>query len=397
MMDACGQQGDFPPNPFRPSDPSGSSAAAAGGGGGASQPQPQQEPLPAGVPPASQFQSPREDAFGEDSISFQPASTSMMAESQFVGSGPMDGGGGGGLSSGTGPGPEPVSGTGGGGYQQPPSAQMGMGSTPSVPGGAAGGILGTVQSCLSLDTYRIYFDVDTADIVKRVVSAVRMCNVPDGFRNDVMGVTSSDGKGPDLYGPFWITATMVFFLAVISNMHGYLHRDDVEEFEADISHLVHAMPVLYSFTFLIPLALFLVLRCVAIPFPLMELVCLYGYSLIPYAPTLLLCLIPVNFLEWVFLLVATCVSCLLILRNVATPILSSDVGMSKAPALVMFVVACHVIFVLVLKFAFFHHRFNNGGSGSSDSGGGSYPPPATAPTPAADSGGDEGGDGRYLW
>ena len=208
MMDAGGQQGDFPPNPFRSSDPSGAAAAAAGGGGAPQpQPQPQQEPLPAGVPPTSQFQT-QEDEFGEDSISFQPASTSMMAESQFVGSGPMDGG----LPSG----PEPVSGGagGGGGYQQPPNAQMGMGSTPNVPGGAAGGILGTIQSCLSLDTYRTYFDVDTADIARRVVSAVKMCNVPDGFRNDVMGVASSDGKGPDLYGPFWITATMVFFLAV---------------------------------------------------------------------------------------------------------------------------------------------------------------------------------------
>ena len=196
-------------------------------------------------------------------------------------------------------------------------------------------------------------------------------------------------------------ATAHTHMKVTSNMHGYLHRDDVAEFEADISHLVHAMPVLYSFTFLIPLALFLVLRCVAIPFPLVDLVCLYGYSLIPYAPTLLLCLIPVNFLEWIFLLAATCISCLLILRNVATPILSSDVGMNKAPALVMFVVACHLIFLLVLKFAFFHHRFNNGNGGGSSSGGG-YPVPAPAPSPpAGDGGGDGGGDGdghgRYFW
>ena len=176
-------------------------------------------------------------------------------------------------------------------------------------------------------------------------------------------------------------------------MHGYLHRDDVAEFESDINHLVHAMPVLYAYTFGIPAALFVVLRCVAIPFPLMELVCLYGYSLVPYAPTLLLCLIPVNFLEWIFLLAATGMSCLLVLRNVSTPILSSDVGLSKAPALVMFVVACHLVFVLVLKFAFFHHRFNSGSSGSGGDSGGGYPVPAPSPTAAADDDGGDGGDG----
>ena len=88
-----------------------------------------------------------------------------------------------------------------------------MGSAPLAPGMPAG-LLGTVQSCLRLDTYRAYFDVDTADVADRVVGSVRLCNRPDGFRNDLMGPNSPRGKGPDLYGPFWITATMVFFLAV---------------------------------------------------------------------------------------------------------------------------------------------------------------------------------------
>ena len=360
--------GDFggPPNPFRND-----------GGGDAGG-------VPAGIPPTSTAG--EAETYGTDSMSFQPA----LSESQFVGSGPMDA-----------PSPAAVPPPQQQQYQQPQ-----MGSTPNVPGRATG-FMGTVQSCLSLDTYRTYFDVDTADILKRVVGSVKMANIPDGFRNDLLGVAGGEGsKGPDAYGPFWISATMVFFLAVTSNMHGYLHRDDVSEFESDINHLVHAMPVIYSYTFLIPVALFLVLRCVAIPFNLMELICLYGYSLVPYAPTLLLCLIPVNFLEWIVLLAATCVSCLFILRNVSTPILSSDVGLTKAPALVMFVVACHLVFVLVLKFAFFHHRFNSGSSGSGSDGGGGYPVPAPSPTAAAggaDDGGDDGedagGDGgnRYYW
>lgn len=356
---------------------------AGGGGGFDGPPNPFQSSsdVPAGVPPAAAPAS--AETFTADSMSFQPAG----AESQFVGSGPMDA-----------PLPQQQQ------YEQRPNVrqaappQMTMGS--SVPPNRPAGFAGAVQSCLSLDTYRAYFDVDTSDVLKRLVGAVQMANVPDGFRNDLLGASGgSESRGPDLYGPFWLTTTLVFFLAVTANMHGYLHRDDVEEFESDINHLVHAMPVLYAYTFGIPAALFVVLRCLAIPFPLMELVCLYGYSLVPYAPTLLLCLIPINFLEWIFLMAATGMSCLLVLRNVSTPILSSDVGLSKAPALVMFVVACHLIFVLVLKFAFFHHRFNSGSSSSGGDGGGDYPVPAPSPTAAADDdGGGDGGDGgdRYY-
>ena len=349
-----------------------------GGGGFDGPPNPFQSSseVPAGVPPAAPATS--SETFTADSMSFQPAG----AESQFVGSGPID------APPSSTPMPQQQQ------YEQPPNVQqaapqMTMGS--SVPPNRPAGFLGAVQSCLSLDTYRTYIDVDTSDVLKRLVGAVQMANVPDGFRNDLLG--SASGRGPDLYGPFWLTTTLVFFLAVTANMHGYLHRDDVAEFESDINHLVHAMPVLYAYTFGIPAALFVVLRCVAIPFPLMELVCLYGYSLVPYAPTLLLCLIPVNFLEWIFLLAATGMSCLLVLRNVSTPILSSDVGLSKAPALVMFVVACHLVFVLVLKFAFFHHRFNSGSSGSGGDSGGGYPVPAPSPTAAADDDGGDGGDG----
>ena len=42
-----------------------------------------------------------------------------------------------------------------------------------------------------------------------------MCYLPDKFRVQVIGVErNATTKGPDLYGPLWITMTLVFFLAV---------------------------------------------------------------------------------------------------------------------------------------------------------------------------------------
>ena len=70
-------------------------------------------------------------------------------------------------------------------------------------------------ACFRIDTYRSYFDMDTIDIQNRVKNSLLMCFMPDKFRVQVVGVERNDTtKGPDLYGPLWITMTLIFFLAV---------------------------------------------------------------------------------------------------------------------------------------------------------------------------------------
>ena len=87
-------------------------------------------------------------------------------------------------------------------------------SDPSV-GAAPTTRLQTCFACFRINTYRSYFDVDTIDIQNRVKNSLLMCFVPDKFRVQVVGVERNDTtKGPDLYGPLWITMTLIFFLAV---------------------------------------------------------------------------------------------------------------------------------------------------------------------------------------
>jgi hypothetical protein len=74
---------------------------------------------------------------------------------------------------------------------------------------------GSCMMCISLDSYRAYFDIDADDIVLRMKSALLDFYKPDYFRNEVIGAQKSGSlKGPDLYGPFWITMTLIFFVAV---------------------------------------------------------------------------------------------------------------------------------------------------------------------------------------
>ena len=73
-----------------------------------------------------------------------------------------------------------------------------------------------------MQTYAQFFDVDTVDIKTRLMGALLHFYQPDYFRTNVIGVERSTNveqggaglKGPDLYGPWWITMTVVFSLAV---------------------------------------------------------------------------------------------------------------------------------------------------------------------------------------
>jgi hypothetical protein len=222
---------------------------------------------------------------------------------------------------------------------------------------------GSCMTCLTLDSYKVYFDVDADDIVKRIRGVLLHFYKPEHFRNNILGpMKTTELKGPDLYGPFWITMTLIFFIGVTANLHGYAHRNEVEEFDYDITHLLHAASILTSFAFGLPIILWLTTTCCMSmnALQLVEWICLYGYSLVPFMPAVVLSVIPFSIIAWITLGVATGVSCLLIIRNVA-PVLMAYGGSSggvggqaKGPPIILVILGCHVVFFLVLKFRFYH-------------------------------------------
>eukprot|EP00537_Pseudo-nitzschia_pungens_P000343 CAMPEP_0172358470 /NCGR_PEP_ID=MMETSP1060-20121228/2786_1 /TAXON_ID=37318 /ORGANISM="Pseudo-nitzschia pungens, Strain cf. cingulata" /LENGTH=386 /DNA_ID=CAMNT_0013079701 /DNA_START=156 /DNA_END=1316 /DNA_ORIENTATION=+ len=224
---------------------------------------------------------------------------------------------------------------------------------------------GNCMACLTFDSYKMYFDIDADDIVTRVRGVFLHFYKPEHFRNNVVGTMKThELKGPDLYGPFWITMTLIFFIGVTANLHGYVHRNDVDEFDYDINHLLHAASILISFAFGLPLVLWMTTTCCMSmnALQLAEWLCLYGYSLAPYLPAVFFSILPFSIVAWVTLGVATGASCLLVIRNVAPALMSADTsgtgnglgGQAKGPPIVLAILGCHMIFFLVLKFTFYH-------------------------------------------
>jgi hypothetical protein len=83
------------------------------------------------------------------------------------------------------------------------------------PQGPPRGCWGTLLMLLDLNTYQSYFDVDADDIVNRVKAVCLDFYKPEHFRNNVLGAQQTNGlKGPDLYGPYWVTMTLIFLVGV---------------------------------------------------------------------------------------------------------------------------------------------------------------------------------------
>ncbi|KAM3570519.1 hypothetical protein VYU27_007420 [Nannochloropsis oceanica] len=104
------------------------------------------------------------------------------------------------------------------------------------PGG--GGLCG----CLSVRYYQPYFDVDTAHVKDRILYAIFPFNKESTFIQLL-------GPNPDAYGPFWVATSLIFVIAVVSNLSSYFHFDGEEgsKWTYDFAAVVTCATTIYGF------------------------------------------------------------------------------------------------------------------------------------------------------
>ncbi|KAJ0763748.1 putative Yip1 domain, protein Yip5/YIPF1/YIPF2 [Helianthus annuus] len=119
--------------------------------------------------------------------------------------------------------------------------------------------------------YRPYFDVDTSDVLERIKDSLLPFN---GSFNE------KTASNPDLYGPFWICTTLIFVAASIGTFVTYLaHKLQHKEWNYDINLVTWSAGVFYGYVLVVPLCLYVILKYFSAPSTLVQLFCLYGYSL----------------------------------------------------------------------------------------------------------------------
>lgn len=140
--------------------------------------------------------------------------------------------------------------------------------------------------------YQQYFDVNTYDVVKKLTySLLFICNnFPDVA-----------GNKTDLYGPFWIYATLVFSLAISQNIYSYASKPENAKFQYTVAYIPPAFAIIFSFGFVVPLIFNFMLSVLGCMMTYTRAIEIYGYSQIINIIMILLCSWPNSSLQTGFI------------------------------------------------------------------------------------------------
>lgn len=210
-----------------------------------------------------------------------------------------------------------------------------------------------MKSFWTLEYYQQFFDVDTKDVVDRILASI----TPKGT-----GLKPITKVKPDLYGPFWISVTLIFTIAISGNIASYLqHANKEYHWKYDFHLVSYAATTICLYVTLIPLALWGLLKWssdindldgledVSTPSTI-ELICIYGYSLFVYIPVSILWTIQVNWLQWALVLLAALISGSVLLLTL-TPSLKLS---RHRLILTVSIISCHLLLAAGFMLYFFH-------------------------------------------
>ncbi|XP_014652445.1 PREDICTED: protein YIPF2 isoform X2 [Ceratotherium simum simum] len=189
--------------------------------------------------------------------------------------------------------------------------------------------------------YQSFFDVDTSQVLDRIRGSL----LPRPGHNFVRHHLRNR---PDLYGPFWICATLAFVLAISGNLTLVLaqRRDPSIHYSPQFHKVTVAGVTIYCYAWLVPLALWGFLRWRkgvrerVGPYTFLETVCVYGYSLFVFIPTV-----------WLFGALALALSAAGLVFTL-WPVVREDTRLAAA-VLLSVIVLLHALLALGCKFYFF--------------------------------------------
>ncbi|KAF8863190.1 Yip1-domain-containing protein [Acephala macrosclerotiorum] len=226
----------------------------------------------------------------------------------------------------------------------PSNARKIPGSSPGLPPPATSSSGSSKRFLWTLSFYTQFFDIDTNSVLSRCWAAI----YPRANFLDVL-----EGN-PDLYGPIWIATTVVFILFLGGTISKYLVETTSDHFVYDFRLLSGAAGLIYGYTLVIPIALFLALKYFGSESAnLLECWALYGYSNLIWIPVALISWSQISILNWVFVGVGFGVSVAFLLRNLYPVLSATDKQTSKA--LLILVVCLHAGLAIAIKILFFAH------------------------------------------
>lgn len=170
---------------------------------------------------------------------------------------------------------------------------------------------------------------------------------------------------PDLYGPFWIATTLMFVTAVAGNYADFIvwHKHAAasqasgainnRQWYNDYAKMSYSALMYYGYVFVLTLGLYFALKWFKSEIQLVNVWCIYGYSLTIFIPMAFVCIVPIGWVRWLVVMLATAISGLFIVVNLKQTIYSA--APARALVLLGMMLAVHLGMGLALRLYFFHY------------------------------------------
>ncbi|XP_034490145.1 protein YIPF1 [Drosophila innubila] len=254
-------------------------------------------------------------------------------------------------------------------YDMSNTAQSMTGGGGGGSGGGSGGAQGASTdaaaggarlSFLTIEYYQQFFNVDTYMVMERIVNSM----IPKRAAANYLRMNI--GENPDLYGPFWITITLIFSIAISGNIASYLQQANEKYHWHYNFHLVsYAATCIFLYANILPAILWALFKYSLKPVDqadavetdsasytptLLSLMCIYGYSLAIYIPVSILWVINISLLQWLLVITAAMLSGTVLIA-VLTPALRNS---QYSLFLIIGILSAHVVLAAGFLLYFFH-------------------------------------------
>ena len=187
-----------------------------------------------------------------------------------------------------------------------------------------------------------YFKINSKDFITRVIQSI----IP--FNSKFYDLISTN---PDFYGPFWIFTCFVILVsscgALTRTIQGKRDSNFYQKF------IPTAATLIYFIGFGVPIFIALLTKIFGGKIGIASIICIYGYSYTIFLPITIICSIPSQVLQWIFLGYAILSSTSLIIMSISKSI--SKIQKGKKIAIIIIIIIFQLIIFVVLKFYFFKH------------------------------------------
>jgi len=162
------------------------------------------------------------------------------------------------------------------------------------------------KSKFSFDYYQQLFDVDTDVVVRRLLYSM----FPRPNTNYLLNFIRPN---PDLYGPFWICATLVFTTAIAGNLSSYFASASSGfnfHWTLNFKYVTGAASAIFVYGWIWPALIYAYLWWRRSPsdYSYLELLTAYGYSLTVFIIVSLLWVYPAAWFQWILVCIAVVLS-----------------------------------------------------------------------------------------